>query len=147
MGSGCGTFIVMEDEEELRSSVREEAQATRTNHERAYMSELGHRLRSLREERGMTQHVLAQAAGIATDMVSRLENGHYSSPGLRTLLRIAEGMGISVSALLPDVPSLNQASPEANLRARLNTLLHRVDLDDLELIVDIAGTVLARRRH
>lgn len=95
----------------------------------------------------MTQQVLAQAAGIATDMVSRLENGHYSSPGLRTLLRIAEGMGLSVSTLLPDVPDLNQASPEANLRARLNTLLHRVDLDDLELIVEIVGTIVARRRQ
>lgn len=145
--AGCGTLIVMGDEEDVRPSAREEAQSTRAHHEKAYMSELGHRLRSLREERGMTQQVLAQAAGIATDMVSRLENGHYSSPGLRTLLRIAEGMGLSVSALLPDVPSLNQASPEANLRARLNTLLHRVDLDDLELIVEIAGTIVARRRH
>lgn len=135
------------EEQDPRLGMRSEAQASRVHHEKAYMSELGHRLRNLREERGMTQQVLAQAAGIATDMVSRLENGHYSSPGLRTLLRIAEGMGLSVSALLPDMPSLNQASPDANLRARLNTLLHRVDLDDLELIVEIAGTIVARRRH
>ncbi|MEX1363890.1 MAG: helix-turn-helix transcriptional regulator, partial [Nannocystaceae bacterium] len=137
-----------EDEQPGRPTVdRSGPPSSREHHEKAYMTELGHRLRHLREERGMTQHVVAQAAGIATDMVSRLENGHYSSPGLRTLLRIAEGIGLSVSALLPDVPSLNQASPEANLRARLNTLLHRVDIDDLELIVDIAGTIVARRRH
>ncbi len=135
------------NEEELRPPGRSAPQASRAHHEKAYMSERGHRLRHLREERGMTQQVVAQAAGIATDMVSRLENGHYSSPGLRTLLRIAEGMGLTVSALLPDVPNLNQASPEANLRARLNTLLHRVDLDDLELIVEISGTIVARRRH
>jgi transcriptional regulator with XRE-family HTH domain len=110
------------------------------------MIELGQRLRTMREERGLTQQDLARAAGIATDMVSRLENGHYTSPGLRTLLRIAEGMGISVSALLPDVPNAGHAAPEAALKARLAALLHRVEFEDLELLVDLATTVVNRNR-
>lgn len=120
---------------------------SRSHYEKAYMTELGHRLRSLREERGLTQHAVARAAGIATDMVSRLENGHYSSPGLRTLVRIADGMGVSVAAMLPDVPGMTGGSPEATLRARLNALLHRVDAENLELIVDLAHAVVSRRRH
>lgn len=111
------------------------------------MLELGHRLRSLREERGLTQQALARAAGIATDMVSRLENGHYSSPGLRTLLRIADGMGLPVSALLPDVQTVAHSTPEGALRARLSALVQRIDIEDLELVVDIAGTIISRRRH
>lgn len=118
----------------------------RSHHEKAYMTELGHRLRSLREEREMTQQQVAQKAGIATDMVSRLENGHYSSPGLRTLLRIAEGMGLTVSALLPELPADTQHGVEGPLRGRLATLLNRIDVDDLELIVEIAGVVVGRSR-
>jgi len=120
---------------------------SRSHHEKAYMAELGQRLRSLREERGLTQQALAKAAGIATDMVSRLENGHYSSPGLRTLLRIADGMGLPVSTLLPDVDAVNHSTPEGSLRARLATIAHRVEMDDLELLVEIAAAIVARRRH
>ncbi len=119
---------------------------SRRHHERSYMFELGQRVRSLREERGLTQNTLARSAGIATDMVSRLENGHYSSPGLRTLLRIADGMGISVGAMLPEAHEVSQTTPEGLARAKLSTLIHRARLDDLELLADIAQAVIQRRR-
>lgn len=131
---------------ELLPGANAEGRGGRSAREKAYMTELGQRLRQLREERGMTQQTVARAAGIATDMVSRLENGHYSSPGLRTLLRIAEGMGISIATMLPEVPGLAHASPEGSLRARLGALLQRVDLEGLELIVELAATVVERRR-
>jgi len=130
-----------------RGRGEDEPRATRSLRERAYMVELGARLRTLREERGLTQQVLAQSAGIATDMVSRLENGHYSSPGLRTLVRIAEGMGVSVAALLPDLPTASGApGVETNMRARLQAIVQRASADDLELIVELAGCVVQRRR-
>ena len=135
------------DQRQPSTAIDPEPHPSRAHYEKSYMTELGHRLRTLREERGLTQQAVARAAGIATDMVSRLENGHYSSPGLRTLLRIADGMGLSVATLLPDVPGMTHSSPEAAARARLNALLHRVDLEDLELIVDLAQTVVSRRRH
>ena len=118
----------------------------RAQAERRYMIELGQRVRALREERGLTQHTLARSAGIATDMVSRLENGHYTSPGLRTLLRLAEGLGLSVTALLPDGEGSSGASPEGLLRARLVALVHRMDPDDLELLLDIGSAIASRRR-
>ena len=124
----------------------DDAAIGRAHNERSYMSELGHRLRTLREERGLTQQQLARAAGIATDMVSRLENGHYSSPGLRTLLRIAEGMGMGVAALLPDLAGTAYTTPEQAHRARLNALLHRVSPDELELCVDLVAAVVQRKR-
>lgn len=109
------------------------------------MVELGERIRAAREERGLTQRAAAEAAGIATDMISRLENGRYTSPGLRTLLRIAEGLGTNVAALLPDIPA-NRGSSESGLRARLMALVSRADARELDLIVELAATVLAKSR-
>lgn len=109
------------------------------------MVELGKRLRIAREQRGMTQKQAAQAAGIATDMISRLENGRYQSPGLRTLVRIAEGLGATVTDLLPESSADAQASStEMSHRARLIALTHRAEPRDLELIVEIAGLIVNR---
>ena len=109
------------------------------------MAELGRKIRSAREQRGMTQKDAAQAAGIATDMISRLENGRYQSPGLRTLLRIADGLGTAVGELLPEVSLEAQSTPmELSHRARLIALTHRAEPRDLELIVEIASTIVNR---
>lgn len=109
------------------------------------MVELGKRVRLAREHRGMTQKQAAQAAGIATDMISRLENGRYQSPGLRTLVRIADGLGATVTELLPDPGTEPQASSaELSQRARLIALAHRAEPADLELIVEIASLIVNR---
>jgi transcriptional regulator with XRE-family HTH domain len=120
--------------------------AARSGLERRYMSELGHRLRQLREERGLTQQAVARSAGVATDMVSRLENGHYTSPGLRTLLRIAEGMGVAVSALLPDLPAVPAGSGGVNPRARLLAFTARMTPEELEIVTELAEVIARRRR-
>jgi transcriptional regulator with XRE-family HTH domain len=120
--------------------------AGRSAQERRYILELGQRMRTLREERNLTQQALARRAGIAVDMVSRLENAHYTSPGLRTLLRVAEGLGVPMTALLPDgAVAAPGASPENLLRTRLVTLLRRSSREDLELVLDLAAAVVSRR--
>ncbi len=50
----------------------------------------------------MTQLQLARRAGIHQDQISRLECGHFKSPGLRTLLRVATALDITVAGLLPE---------------------------------------------
>jgi transcriptional regulator with XRE-family HTH domain len=123
-----------------------DAQA-RELHERRYMVKLGQRIRAIREERGLTQQAVARSAGIATDMISRLENGHYTSPGLRTLLRVAEGMGVSLAALLPDAAGVPSTAPESALKLRLSSMAHRAEPPELELLVDIAGVILGRTQR
>lgn len=54
----------------------------------------GKRLRQLREEKGMLQRDLAEKAGIETEHLSRLENGHkepclYVIDALATSLRVS----------------------------------------------------------
>jgi transcriptional regulator with XRE-family HTH domain len=131
--------------DEPRPRARGRPRSDRAALEQRYMVELGKRIRGARERRGMTQKEAAQAAGIATDMISRLENGRYQSPGLRTIVRIADGLGASVSDLLPDASPDASASPtELSHRARLIALTHRAEAKDLELIVEIASLIVNR---
>lgn len=48
-----------------------------------------------REERDMTQQQLAEATGITQADISRLESG-TANPSLRTLKRLAAGMGMAL---------------------------------------------------
>lgn len=127
---------------------RSDSSPDRAEIERRYMLELGQRIRLAREQRGMTQKSAAEAAGVATDMISRIENGRYTSPGLRTILRIAEGLGAPLSDLLPENTSITSLSAvEHGLKARLTSLTHRADPKELELIVELASTVIAKKRN
>lgn len=127
-----------------RKDMSEETfEVAREQHERRYMAALAQRLRAVREERGLTQQAVARAAGIASDMVSRLENGHYTSPGLRTLLRIADGIGVPLAALLPGIPG-PASSPESALLALLHSVTQRAETHELELLLDLARVVVGR---
>lgn len=48
-----------------------------------------------RNEKSMTQQQLAERTGIAQADISKLENGN-ANPSLRTLKRLAEGMGMKL---------------------------------------------------
>lgn len=61
--------------------------------------ELGKRIRRLRNERGLTQERLAEAANLSVDTVRRLERGRFS-PSFATLRKISRGLGVSVIGLI-----------------------------------------------
>ncbi len=48
-----------------------------------------------RKETGLTQKELSERTGIAQGDISKLENGN-ANPSLRTLQRLAEGMGMQL---------------------------------------------------
>jgi len=55
---------------------------------------LGHKLRMLREEYGMTQAHLARLAGVTAGLIGQVEQGKVQ-PSLKTLERLAQAMGVS----------------------------------------------------
>jgi len=63
---------------------------------------VGERLRSAREERGLTQTELGRLVGIDQAIISKMERGKHT-PRLDTLRRIADGLGFSVPGLLSGV--------------------------------------------
>ncbi|MGD9696445.1 MAG: helix-turn-helix domain-containing protein [Thermoleophilia bacterium] len=61
----------------------------------------GDRLRELRTAAGLTQEALAAKAGLHWTFVSQCERG-VRNISLRNLLRIARGLGVPPSELMPD---------------------------------------------
>ncbi|WP_415009271.1 helix-turn-helix domain-containing protein [Amaricoccus sp.] len=62
----------------------------------------GERVRQLRKERGWRQLDLAEHAGISENYVSDLELGRKEAC-LRTILALAEALGVTVSEMMQSV--------------------------------------------
>jgi len=57
-------------------------------------------LKTLREEKGLTQAQLAKAAGTTQEYVAMLETGVRKNPTIETLKRLAKALGVPVTELL-----------------------------------------------
>jgi len=64
------------------------------------MDQLGEKIRALREAREWTQEKLAGIVGMTSDHLSRIERGEATNPGIQTLMKIAEALGVEVKDLL-----------------------------------------------
>jgi transcriptional regulator with XRE-family HTH domain len=62
----------------------------------------GQRLRELRTEHGISQDRLAHLTGIHATAIGRFERGDRE-PRLRSILRLAEGLGIRPGRLVDDL--------------------------------------------
>ena len=60
---------------------------------------LGTRVRELRRVRGLTLEALAERSSVSRAMISKLERGE-KNPTLVVAAKVAEGLGVSLSALL-----------------------------------------------
>jgi transcriptional regulator with XRE-family HTH domain len=57
-------------------------------------------LRTLREQKGLTQDQVAKRAGVTKPYLSQLESGARKNPSLPVLKRLAKALGVPVTALL-----------------------------------------------
>ena len=73
--------------------------AVRQQRERRLEVAIGHEIRSLRKQLGITVAELADVSRISLGMLSKIENG-LTSPSLTTLQSIASALGIPMSQLL-----------------------------------------------
>ncbi|MDQ6996977.1 MAG: helix-turn-helix domain-containing protein [Mariprofundus sp.] len=65
------------------------------------MNDIANKIRFLREQQGLSQRSLADAAGISASSLSQLESGQ-SSPSVATLEKLADGLGKNVAAFFLD---------------------------------------------
>ena len=62
--------------------------------------EFNEKLQKLRKQKGMTQEELAEACELSAGYISQLEGpGSFFCPSLKTLFKIAEALGTTVSKL------------------------------------------------
>jgi transcriptional regulator with XRE-family HTH domain len=64
---------------------------------------LARRLAGLRRTAHLRREELAERAGVSADLVQSLEQGRTGNPTLRTLLRLAAALSISVAGLVEGV--------------------------------------------
>ena len=67
------------------------------------MSQIGDRIRTLRQASGQTQEGLARDARVSNGTIIRIETGR-NQPNLETLVRIAAALDVAVSELLDEDP-------------------------------------------
>jgi transcriptional regulator with XRE-family HTH domain len=61
------------------------------------------RLAGLRRAARLKREELAERAGVSADLVQSLEQGRTANPTLRTLLRLAAALGVTVAELVEGV--------------------------------------------
>lgn len=64
----------------------------------AYYYRIGSSIRKNRQEKGLTQEELAEAAGLSLKMVQKIEAGQKGFR-METIIRIAETLGVSLGSL------------------------------------------------
>ncbi len=64
-------------------------------------AEVGHRIRELRQKKGMLQEELARKAGLSPSALSNFEQGRRRT-SLDWLKKISASLGVSVSDLIPE---------------------------------------------
>jgi transcriptional regulator with XRE-family HTH domain len=97
------------------------------------MLKIGHQLRRLRTERGITHRQLAQAVGVTEGTISRIET-NASEPGAETMARIADYLGVMMDDLRDEVPET--ATPN-ELEARLIEAAQRAQAGDRSALLEM----------
>ncbi len=100
---------------------------------------LGQRIRTLRQERGMSLGDLERASGVTKGYLSQLERGNASNPSLDAIKKISRGLDAPLSALSEEPeeprddlpPGLQKLVEEARDEGRA------IPPEDVEMLVSI----------
>lgn len=96
--------------------------------------DVGNRLKSLRQQFGLSQRQLAEEAGVPHGQVSMIETNR-SSPSVASLRKILSGFGISMSEFFePDAVTTSQVFFTPNELRDLTSLLYQGDQAKLHKI-------------
>lgn len=114
---------------------------------RAYLANFGEKVRTLREQRGVTLKQLAQLSGLSDRYIIQVEQG-ATNPSLESVLRLALSLQTSVTGLLPDDANNATAEPRAPARKILQLLEGRSS-EQISRIADAVSAFLepAKGRH
>ncbi len=122
--------------------------------------QIGHRLRALREEKGLSQGDIQKRSGLLRPYISRVENSH-TVPAIETLEKMARALEVPMYQLFyngeepPKLPNLSKrnssdetlwgsSGKDARFLNKLRRLLGKVDEEHRKLVMEMTQK-LARR--
>jgi transcriptional regulator with XRE-family HTH domain len=125
---------------------------------------IGGRLRTLREQRGLSQGDLERASGLLRGYISRAEHGH-TVPSIETLEKFAAALGVPLYRLFyegEDPPPMPHLSPrptlselahesgaggeEARFLLKVKKLVRQLRESDRSLLLDLAVKLASRSK-
>jgi transcriptional regulator with XRE-family HTH domain len=106
---------------------------------------IGGRLRTLREQRGLSQGDLEKASGLLRCYISRVEHGH-TVPSLETLEKFATAFGVPLYQLFYE-GELPPPTPHLTPSPTLSELAHRSREDKTEALLLEVGKLATRLRE
>ena len=93
-------------------------------HYEAVSDEVVRLLRQERKRRNLSNYAVSQRSGVSESMLSLVERG-LRNPTLELTLRIADGIGVELPALLKKAISAIRMSPDPLRTARIKKVLAR----------------------
>jgi transcriptional regulator with XRE-family HTH domain len=121
---------------------------------------IGEQLRTIREQKHLSQGDIEKSTGLLRCYVSRVENGH-TVPAIETLEKFARALDVSMHELFyegENPPELNllkgrqkkgwgSAGADARLFDKFRRLLSRIDRADRDILFATAKILLRRKSH
>ena len=112
-------------------------------------AEVGHRIRELRQKKGMLQEELARKAGLSPSALSNFEQGRRRT-SLDWLKKLSKALGVSVSDLIPESRTrkpLAENHEEEKLLASWRKIGNPDLQDQLLEVIELAATRTGRARR
>jgi transcriptional regulator with XRE-family HTH domain len=122
------------------------------------MMDVGTRLRTIREQKQMSQGEIEKRTGLLRCYLSRVENGH-TIPSIDTLKKLADALELPLYALLYDGEKPPTAAPlgnhsqewgstgkDARYLMKLRRCLAKMDNDERESLVAFAERLSRRKK-
>lgn len=98
----------------------------------------GCRLRSLREQRGLTQQMLGEKAGVGYKYLGAVERGQ-ENPSLKVISRLADALEVELDELF----KFHHESTNPNeLKSLIQELLEKADLPQLQQTVKLLRSLI-----
>jgi transcriptional regulator with XRE-family HTH domain len=119
---------------------------------------IGNRLRSLREQKKLSQGDIEKRSGLLRCYISRVENG-FTTPSVDTLEKMSRALEVPLYRLfyegdnppaLPKhkskTPSWGSSGKDARIMAKFHRLLSRTDESDRQLLLHMARKMAGMMR-
>lgn len=109
-------------------------------------NEIGQKIRSVRQDHGISQDKLADLMGTDRNQIYRHENGH-NDMSVCTLLQYADAFGIQPQELLPERYNPSSVSDQVNHLLSILQVLNPEDLQIIQLTAEHLQKIRTGMQH